>query len=170
MGLLLSCLKPRLPVVEEVDVREMLGDWYVIANMPTPFEKGACNPLERYTWDDKKRRIDVDFSFNKDTLDGPVKKIPQKIYTGGFPKSTGRWLASPVAGVKLDYSIMDLAEDYSWVAVGHRSRKWYWLMAKGTTNLPVDVVKKQVALAKQNGFDVSKVVYPKHNGEDATYE
>jgi len=162
MGMLTSCLKKPLPVVETVDVNRMLGAWYVVAVIPTPFEKNAYNPIEKYTWDASKKRIDVDFKFNKGSLNGPISSIPQKIYTGGYPTSTGRWAASPAWPLKLDYSIMDLAEDYSWVVVGHRSRSFLWVMSR-QTNLERSIVDAGLDLAKKNGFDLSKVQYPEHS-------
>merc|ERR1711939_623161 len=92
--------------------------------------------------------------------------IPQKIYTGGYPQSTGRWKASPVWPIKLDYIIMDLDPDYNWVVVGHPSRAYFWIMSR-STSLPQAVLDAKVQLAKDNGFDVSKMEYPTHGGEAA---
>jgi apolipoprotein D and lipocalin family protein len=156
------CFPAPLRHVSEVDVNRFLGVWKVIAVIPTPFEVGACNPTERYTWDGKRQRIDVDFTFNAGTVDGPVKSVPQHLYTGKYPVAGGKWSASPMWPIKLDYTIMDLAPDYSWVVVGHHSRKWWWLMAKEQTTLPKDVVDKALALGNECGFDMSQVVYPPH--------
>jgi apolipoprotein D and lipocalin family protein len=147
--------------VASVDVHKMLGTWYVVAVIPTPPEKGGYNPTETYTWDANKQVIKVDFTINKGSLDGPVKSIPQNIYTGGYPTSTGKWLASPFWPLKLDYTIMDLSPDYEYVVVGHRSRSWFWVMSR-TTKLPKNIVDKALELGKENGFDIAKVEYPKH--------
>ena len=37
-----------MPVVDYVDLDRFMGDWYVIANIPTFLEKDAYNPLENY--------------------------------------------------------------------------------------------------------------------------
>ncbi|GBG31309.1 Temperature-induced lipocalin-1 [Hondaea fermentalgiana] len=163
MGIATSCFKPSLKAVDTVDVGRMLGTWKVVAVLPTPFEKNGCNPTEVYTWDEAKQRIDVDFTLNKGSLDGPVKSIPQKIYTGGFPQSSGRWQASPVWPIKLSYVIMDLDPEYKWVLVGHPSRSYLWLMGR-ETSLPQDVIDGRLAVARNEGFDLDKLEYPKHNG------
>lgn len=92
MGLGCSCLKPALPVVPTVDVSRMLGEWRVIAVLPTPLEKGAFNPTEMYTWDKSKQRIDVGFTFNKGSLDGV------RLLGGGIFKIKIDGFSSPRSG------------------------------------------------------------------------
>ncbi|MEO7051267.1 MAG: lipocalin family protein, partial [Rhodanobacter sp.] len=43
-----SALPPIKPVAN-VDLPRFMGDWYVIASIPTRFEKDAYNALETYT-------------------------------------------------------------------------------------------------------------------------
>ena len=43
-----------MPGVKQVDLDRFMGDWYVIANIPTFIEKDAYNAIETYrleTWD-----------------------------------------------------------------------------------------------------------------------
>jgi apolipoprotein D and lipocalin family protein len=161
MGLVTSCFKSPLPALPRIDVPKMMGTWYVIAVLPTPFEKGAFNPTEKYTWNAEKKNVAVEFTFNKGSVDGPLKSVPQTIYTGGYPTSTGKWLASPVWPVKLDYTIMDVSSEYDWIVVGHRSRSWFWVMARRTT-LPKDIIDQALELGKSNGFNIAKIEYPQH--------
>ena len=37
-----------MPVVDYVDLDRFMGDWYVIATIPTFLEKDAFNPVETY--------------------------------------------------------------------------------------------------------------------------
>ena len=39
---------PPLALAEDVDLGRFMGDWYVIANIPTAIEKGAHNAVESY--------------------------------------------------------------------------------------------------------------------------
>ena len=41
-----------MPVVDYVDLERFMGDWYVIATIPTFLEKDAYNPVETYKRDD----------------------------------------------------------------------------------------------------------------------
>ena len=51
---------PPLEALQEphqVDVEKMMGKWFVISSIPTPFEKGAHNATEFYEWvDDDKHQ------------------------------------------------------------------------------------------------------------------
>ena len=44
-----------LKTVDYVDLERFMGDWYVIANIPTFIEKGAVNAVESYELDSKGR-------------------------------------------------------------------------------------------------------------------
>ncbi|HCI10818.1 MAG TPA: hypothetical protein DFK55_08820, partial [Alcanivorax sp.] len=61
----LSPDRPPVETVDDLDLDRFMGDWYVIANIPTPPEKGAHNAVESYErlGDDK---IGVTFAFNED--------------------------------------------------------------------------------------------------------
>ncbi|MGB5735066.1 MAG: lipocalin family protein, partial [Thiohalocapsa sp.] len=37
-----------MDTVAKVDLERFMGDWYVVANIPTFVEKGAHNPVESY--------------------------------------------------------------------------------------------------------------------------
>ena len=50
--------RPPIPVVAHVDLERFMGDWYVIANIPTFVEKGAHNAVESYRA--RRRRHDRD--------------------------------------------------------------------------------------------------------------
>jgi apolipoprotein D and lipocalin family protein len=39
---------PPLKTVASVDIQRFMGDWYVIANIPTSIEKEAYNAVESY--------------------------------------------------------------------------------------------------------------------------
>jgi apolipoprotein D and lipocalin family protein len=41
-----------LATVDQVDLERFMGDWYVIANIPTFLEKGAHNAVENYALND----------------------------------------------------------------------------------------------------------------------
>ena len=63
-----------LRTVDYVDLERFMGDWYVIANIPTFIEKGAVNAVESYELD-SKGRINTTFTFRKGSSTGPEKKV-----------------------------------------------------------------------------------------------
>lgn len=66
-------VKP-MPVVDYVDLERFMGDWYVIATIPTFLEKDAFNPVETYQLS-SDGSIATTFTFNKGGLNGPKKYI-----------------------------------------------------------------------------------------------
>ncbi len=68
----------KLQTVDYVDLNRFMGDWYVIANIPTWLEKGAHNALEQYYWNEDGY-IDVTFSFNKDSFSGKKNDLHRRL-------------------------------------------------------------------------------------------
>ena len=87
--------------VAYVDLPRFMGDWYVIANIPTVFEKGAHNPVESYRLNNIGT-IATSFTFNADSFDGE-KKIHQQT---GFVKNkqtNATWGMQIIWPIKADY-------------------------------------------------------------------
>src|SRR5690348_16015085 len=74
--------KPPLRTVEKVDIPRFMGDWYVIANIPTFIEKNAYNAVESYALENDGR-IRTTFTFKSGGFDGPQKRYNPT----GFVKS-----------------------------------------------------------------------------------
>jgi len=60
--------------VEQVDINQFMGKWYVIANIPTFLEKGAHNAVESYTLD-SDATIATTFTLRDKSFDGPGQRI-----------------------------------------------------------------------------------------------
>lgn len=63
---------PPLPTVPQVDLARFMGDWYVIANIPTFIENNAHNPVESYRLN-ADGSIATTFTFRKNGFDGETK-------------------------------------------------------------------------------------------------
>ena len=57
--------QPAITPVASVDLPRFMGDWYVIASIPTPFERGAYNAVESYALE-QDGRIGTVFRYRKD--------------------------------------------------------------------------------------------------------
>ncbi|MFZ9000528.1 MAG: lipocalin family protein [Bacteriovoracaceae bacterium] len=115
--------------VDYVNLDKFFGKWFVIAGRLTLFEKGAHNAVEEYKWNENKDRIDVSFTYNKNSFDGKLKSIPQKGWVYNH-NTNAHWKIRPFWPLKLDYLIIDLAKDYSWTVVGVPNQKYVWIMSK----------------------------------------
>ena len=62
-----------MKTVEFVDLERFMGDWYVIANIPTFIEKKATNAIESYELMDDGKTIKTTFSFFNESPEGKKK-------------------------------------------------------------------------------------------------
>ncbi len=148
-------------IVPRIEMIKFMKTWYVIAGRTTFLERGAHNAKEIYTWNQKEERIDIDFKFNKDSFDGPVKTITQKGWIHNH-ETNSHWRVSPFWPLKLDYLIIGLADDYSWTAVGVPSGKYLWIMASSPKmeQSQVDSILNQL---ETNGYPVDNIINIPHN-------
>ena len=146
--------KPPLKTVDYVDLERFMGDWYVIANIPTFIEKGAHNAVESYRLDDDGT-VATTFSFRKDAFDGPEKRYEPR----GFivdEESNALWGMQFIWPIKADYRIIYLTEDYSVTVIGHTPRNYVWLMAR-SPQIDEAEYQKAVQLIADVGYDVSQL-------------
>lgn len=107
---LTACTRPRLaPLRTEphVDLPAFMGDWYVIANIPTFIERGAHNAVESYRLDGDGT-IATTFTFRKGAFDGPPKRYTPR----GFVRpGTGNavWGMRFLWPIKADFRIVHLS-------------------------------------------------------------
>jgi apolipoprotein D and lipocalin family protein len=114
--------------VDYVDTSRFFTKWYVIAGRLTSMEEGAHNATETYTWNAKKKRIDIDFKFRKDDFNGPIKSIPQKGWIHN-ETTNAHWKVQPFWPLKMDYLVIALDQDYEWTAIGVPNEDYLWIMA-----------------------------------------
>ena len=68
---------PKMKTVDYVDLERFMGDWYVIANIPTFIEKNATNAIESYSMTDNGK-IKTVFTFFHESPTGKKKHINQQ--------------------------------------------------------------------------------------------
>jgi len=146
-------LKP-IHTVEYVDLNRFMGDWYVIANIPTFIEKDAYNAIESYRLDDDGT-VATTFRFNKGSLDGPLKEYNPR----GFikdKKSNAVWDMQFIWPFKAEYRIIFLSEDYSRTVIGRSKRDYVWIMARepAISDEEYDAI---LVFLREQGYDLKKL-------------
>ena len=149
-------MKP-IHTVDKVDLNRFMGDWYVIASIPTFIEKDAFNAMESYRIDDDGT-VATTFRFNKGSLDGPIKEYNPR----GFIRdetSNAVWDMQFIWPFKAEYRIIYLSEDYSQTVIGRTKRDYVWIMARKNSILNIDYEKLLKFLLDQdyNINDIRKV-------------
>ena len=117
-----------MKTVDYVDLERYMGDWYVIANIPTFIEKNATNAVESYKLS-SDGIIHTTFSFYKDSPEGEKKIYRPKGFV--FNKeSNAEWRMQFLWPFKMPFLIIELDEDYSYTVIGYPSKKYVWIMAR----------------------------------------
>ena len=143
-----------MQTVSYVDLDRFMGDWYVIANIPTFLEKGAHNAVERYELNDDGT-IATTFTFRDGSFDGKEKDYSPK----GFIKdnsSNALWGMRFVWPIKADYRIVYLNDDYTQTVVARQKRDFVWIMAR-TPTLSEQDYEELIEFVASIGYDTSKI-------------
>lgn len=122
---------PAITPVPNVDLPRFMGDWYVIATIPSWFEKDAWNPVETYRLE-PDGRIDTLYRYRKGGFDGPRKEITS---TGFVTPGTGNavWGVQLLWPIKAQYLITYVNDDYSQTIIARDKRDYVWVMARTPT-------------------------------------
>lgn len=145
--------KPAIPL-PVVDLDRFMGDWYVIANIPTRLERGAHNAVESYRLDDDGT-VATTFSFRDGAFDGPDRRYS---FRGRVRDSEtrARWDMELFWPVALDYRIAYVSETYTETIVAREKRDYVWIMAR-TPELSDSRYAAMLARVAALGYDVGRV-------------
>lgn len=143
-----------IKTVEKVDLQKFMGDWYVIANIPTFIEKGAHNAIESYALNEDGT-ISTTFSFLKDSFDGD-KKVYEPTGFVYDKESNAIWGMQFIWPFKADYRILHVSDDYSKTIIGREKRDFVWFMAR-TPLISEQEYQDLLNLSKERGYDISKI-------------
>ena len=145
---------PEMQTVSYVDLDRFMGDWYVIANIPTFLEKGAHNAVETYALNDDGT-IATTFVFREDGFEGEEKRYHPK----GFILDTdtnARWGMRFVWPIKADYRIVYLDDAYTVTIIARQKRDFVWIMAR-TPTIPDEDYERLIEFAASIGYDTGKI-------------
>jgi apolipoprotein D and lipocalin family protein len=122
---------PPIKPVPPIDLPRFMGKWYVIASIPTRFEKNAYNAVETYQLQ-PDGNVDTMFRFRDSAFDTPVKTIRS---TGYVKDGTGDavWGVQVFWPIKAQYIVAYLKDDYSQTIVARDARDYTWIMARTPT-------------------------------------
>ena len=143
-----------MATVDYVDIDRFMGDWYVVANIPTFLEKGAHNAVETYARNDDGS-IATTFTFRDGSFDGERKEYNPT----GFIEDTqtnALWGMQFIWPIKADYRIVYLDEDYTKTVIARKARDYVWVMARKPqlTDKEYEKIRQFVASI---GYDISKM-------------
>ena len=147
---------PREPIktVAHVDLPRFMGDWYVIANIPTFIEKGAHNAIESYRLA-SDGTIATTFTFHQGAFDGPLKTHrPRGWVTDSTTNAT--WGMQFIWPIRAEYLIAYLDDAYSETIIARNARDYVWIMAR-TPEISAADYQQLLDRAAAMGYDPARV-------------
>jgi len=140
--------------VAKVDLKNFSGTWYCLYSIPTMFDKGSREMTTHYTLN-KDGYYDV-FSTCKKDQDPQIHSFRSKIFP--VPNTNNSQLkAQFIWPIKVDYWVIDLADDYSYVVVGHPDYRFLFIMAR-KPEMDKKLYEQIITRCKAMGYPVEKLV------------
>ncbi len=149
-----SWTEPLQAMNQPVDLNRFMGEWRVIAHIPTFIEKQAYNAVERYELS-PDGTIATTYTFNKGDFDGPLKTYRPKGFVHNH-ETNAEWRMQFVWPFKAAYLILYLDEHYETTVVGVPDRDYVWIMARSKT-IPENRYDELLGLLAETGHDLSKL-------------
>jgi apolipoprotein D and lipocalin family protein len=152
-GCVHSSMKPITPVPEVVLPRFM-GDWYVIASIPSFVERNAYDAVESYAMR-PDGRIQTTFRYRNNSFDAPLKTMRP---VGTVKPGTGNavWGMQFIWPIKAQYIVAYLDPGYTETIIARDARDYAWIMAR-TPQISDEAYAADVARLEQMGYDTSKL-------------
>lgn len=143
-----------LPQPPAVDVPRFMGDWYVIAHIPSWPEREAFDALEHYA-QRPDGRIQTTFSYRKGSFQAPLKTM----HPIGTVRQEGHgavWGMQFVWPIQAEYIISWLDPAYTQTIVARSKRDYVWYMARTPQVSEADFEQARQRIAAM-GYDVGKL-------------
>ncbi|MES2547848.1 MAG: lipocalin family protein [Pseudomonadota bacterium] len=143
-----------IATVKQVDLSRFMGDWYVIAVIPTPIETQAYNAIEKYKLE-ADGTIATTFTYYKGAFDGPLKTYKPR---GFVVKDTGNalWGMQFIWPIKAEYRIAYLDQNYQHTVIARNARDYVWIMAR-TPQIDDAKYVELTQFVKNLGYDTAKL-------------
>jgi apolipoprotein D and lipocalin family protein len=150
---------PNKPV-EKIDLKRFAGKWYSMYSIPTMFDSGTRETTAVYT-------LNKDGYYNVLTTakkgdDNEIHTYTSKL----FPvegTNNSELKAQFMWPWKVDYWVIDIADDYSYVVVGHPDHKFLFIMSR-KPYMDKKLYEQLVEKCKEMGYPVEKLTSQKQGG------
>lgn len=144
---------PPMATVSTVDLERFMGDWYVMANIPSLFDEGAFNAIKRYRLREDGS-VEVLLSFRE----GGVTGIPKHHKARAFIQddSGAQWRIRPLWPSRFEYLLIYLSDDYTHAVIGRSKRDYVWILSRRPT-LAENEYQRILGILDEHGYDTQQV-------------
>src|SRR5690606_2852285 len=161
LALLNSCasIPKKAKAVANFDLDQYLGTWYEIARFDFRFEKGLDNVSAQYSLNEKGNIIVLNSGYNYKKQEWKKAKGLAK-FRGD--KDIAKLKVSFFGPFYAGYNVVALDENYQYALVAGKNLDYLWILSR-TKNIPEEVKTNFLKIAKEIGYDTSKLIWVKHN-------
>ncbi|MEO0367759.1 MAG: lipocalin family protein [Pseudomonadota bacterium] len=153
-----------IPTPDYVDLDRFSGDWYVLASIPTIFEKDIVNATESYE-KVADNKIATTFKYKKSFEDKEFKSMTPVGYVTDDP-SNAIWKMQFIWPFKSDYRIAYVDDDYQSTIIARVKRDYVWILTR-TPDVSEAEYQALSNRVKDLGYDLDKLTKVTHKWEES---
>lgn len=152
--LLAACSQQRQTIrpVEQIDLPRFMGDWYVVAHIPTFIERDAYNAIESYALS-PDGEIKTTFRYRNGSFDSPIRTLHPAARVDPDSRNAV-WEMRFIWPIRAQYIIAYIDHDYQQTIIARDARDYVWIMARSPTISDEDY-KKLVGRVEQLGYSTA---------------
>ncbi len=156
--------------VSNLDLQRYLGRWYEICRLPLKWEDVNATDITASYSLTRKGTVRVDNRcFNDEGKPSqsigeakPVDVTNARLKVTFLPEFL-RW----VPFTSGDYWVLKIDPDYGTALVGTPDRHNLWVLSR-LPNLPQETLERYLSEAREQGFDLTDLITPRHTGREIT--
>jgi len=146
--------EPTIAHVPQVDIPRFMGDWYVIAHIPSRLERNAYDAVESYSMR-PDGRVQTTFRYRNGSFEAPLKTL-RPVGTVQADSGNAIWGMQFIWPIQAEYVVVYLKDDYSQTIIGRSARDYAWVMARTPAISEADYAQNLQRLAAL-GYDLTRV-------------
>ena len=144
---------PTMETVENLDLDRFMGQWHVLADISTPFDRDAFVPLESYTRVGQNI-VETVYSYREGNATGPLRERHLKAFVSD--ESNAVWAMQIFWPIKAEYRVVFVDPDYQTTIVGRTKRDFVWVMSR-SPEISAPALTSLLQRTQALGYDLSKL-------------
>lgn len=151
--------------VQYFDANRYLGIWYEIARFDFRFERNMDNTTAQYSLNKNGNITVLNSGFNY--VENKWKKA-EGVAKFRDSKKVGALEVSFFGPFYSAYNVIALDNDYQYALVAGKDLDYLWILSR-EKKIPDDVKADYLEIAKNIGYDTSRLIWVKHDKNDNPY-
>jgi len=140
--------------VDGIDLPRFMGDWYVIAHIPTFIERDAYAAVESYELS-PNGEIRTTFRYRNGSFDAPPRTLRPVAHVNADSKNAV-WGMEFVWPIRAQYIVAYIDRDYQQTIIARDARDYVWIMAR-SPSISTEDYQRLIGKVEQLGYSVESL-------------